>query len=95
MFSKKATKIDEIFTDILGHATLDQFQGEDWRYFVKHFYKSWKEFNEQASTFGKEKVCVLIYEDLLMDPIKELKPCIEFLGYELQNEKAECIRDHS
>ena len=55
-----------------GHATLDQFQGEDWHYFVKHYMKSWKEFNEQASNFGKEKVCVLIYENLLVDVIKVL-----------------------
>ena len=38
-----------------GHATLDQFQGNDWRDFVKHYMRSWKEFMEQASTFGRGK----------------------------------------
>ena len=63
-----------------GHATLDQFEGEDWHLFVKRFFKSWKEFHEQAATFGAEKVCVLVYENLVQNLVEELRPCIEFLG---------------
>ncbi len=75
-----------------GHATLDQFEGDDWPSFVKKYFRAWRDFTEQASRLGKEKVCVLIYENLLLDVIKELRPCIEFLGYEVDAELASCIR---
>lgn len=74
-----------------GHASLEQFQKPDWPFFVKHYFKSWKEFYEQAATFGFEKVCVLVYENLLENAVQELKPCVEFLGYHIDAHLAQCI----
>ena len=74
-----------------GHATLDQFEGPDWPFFVKHYFKSWKEFYEQAATFGSNKVCVLVYENLIQDVVGELKGCTAFLGFQLNSEQGKCI----
>ena len=51
---QQTVRTNSIFKNT-GHATLDQFQGNDWRDFVKHYMRSWKEFMEQASTFGRGK----------------------------------------
>ena len=38
--------------------------------------------------------CVISYEDLKEDVIKTIKPCVEFLGFQINQELEKCILKH-
>ena len=59
-------------TSHTGHAYLDEFKGSEWPNFVKKYYKSWTEFCDGVLSKDKSDVCLLIYENLVEDVIKEL-----------------------
>ena len=41
--------------------------------------------------YSKDKTCILRYENLVLDVIHEILPCLEFLGFGLDPKQVECI----
>ena len=66
--------------------------GFEWPHFVKIYFHGWTEFCKSVLSLDASKVCLLIYENLVENVIKELKPCVEFLGYKIDRHLAECIK---
>ena len=75
-----------------GHAYMEEFKNSAWPRFVKVYFKGWIEFCDGVLKINSSQVCLLIYENLVQDVVKELKPCVEFLGFEIDKHLAKCIK---
>lgn len=42
--------------------------------------------------YNQSEICVLQYDKLINDVIKDLIPCIEFLGFQIDSKLAQCMR---
>lgn len=62
---------------------------------MKYFIRGYNEFMGgliQIKNTNQSKLCIIQYEKLVEDVIKELKPCVEFLGFHIDEHLATCIR---
>ena len=39
------------------------------------------------------RLCLINYEKLKEDIVKELKPCLQFIGFDISPDKAQCIKE--
>ena len=54
----------------------------EWPEFVKIKFKHWLDTNHNAVKFyTKDQLCVIFYEELLLNIVEAIKPCLKFLGY--------------
>ena len=52
----------------------------------------WRKFHDlMIRRYSKDKTCILRYENLVLDVIHEILPCLEFLGFGLDPKQVECI----
>ena len=58
---------------------------------LKSFMKAWQSWHTDVINNFQPKYCVLIYENLKSNLIETLKPCVEFLGFTINEELANCI----
>ena len=61
------------------HAGMEQFQDNKWKNFALQSVKKWRNFhNLMIQRYSKDKICILQYEDLVMDVIHELRETKHF-----------------
>ena len=61
------------------HAGMEQFQDNKWKNFALQSVKKWRNFhNLMIQRYSKDKICILQYEDLVMDVIHELRDTKHF-----------------
>ena len=61
------------------HAGMEQFQDNKWKNFAVQSVKKWRNFhNLMIQRYSKDKICILQYEDLVMDVIHELRETKHF-----------------
>ena len=73
------------------HKTLEWFD-EHFEKVLKNSVPHWKEWHQQIlDEYETSQICPLFYEDLKKDIIKTIKPCINFLGFDLNFELEDCI----
>ena len=52
----------------------------------------WRKFHDlMIRRYSKDRTCILRYENLVLDVIHEILPCLEFLGFGLDPKQVECI----
>ncbi|XP_002731982.1 uncharacterized protein LOC100368559 [Saccoglossus kowalevskii] len=69
----------------------DIFHHPDWKKHVYHRLEWWQGVPEVWLASGKP-VMFVHYEDLLDDPVKEVKRMVEYLGLQFDDSRADCIK---
>lgn len=65
---------------------------QEWPQFVQDKFIAWLGFNRNAvQYYSKENLCTIVYEQLTIDPVKGLEPCLQFLGFQLVNPMLKCL----
>ena len=74
-------------------APLEEFLQPEWPEFVKKKFKHWLDTNHNAVKFySKDQLCIIFYEELLLNIAKAIKPCLKFLGYnEIPSKIEKCL----
>lgn len=79
----------------LEHANMTVFM-ESWHeYFTKYYMQKYMWFMSglvKMKNSAADRLCILQYEKLVEDVINELRPCVEFLGFHIDDHLAKCIR---
>ena len=68
----------------------DEYFAKDFIQDLKHQMPAWKNWYEKILQIDA-KFCLLTYEKLKINIIEELKPAVQFLGYEINAELEQCI----
>ena len=64
---------------------------KQYKVWLKTFMKLWQSWHKDVINNFQPNYCVLIYENLKSNLIETLKPCVEFLGFKINEELANCI----
>ena len=65
----------------------------EWPEFVKKKFKHWLDTNHNAVKFYlKDQLCIIFYEELLLNIVEAITPCLKFLGFnKIPNKIAKCL----
>ena len=78
----------------MGHANMSVFM-RDYDPFTKWYMKEYEAFMNglvKMKNHSADQLCILQYEKLVEDVVKELRPCMEFLGFHINEDLERCIR---
>ena len=81
--------------ELSDHEILNYFNKDlarDLRIFVP-FWRDWYEFF--IDNYKRDQICIISYDDLKdgqADLIQSLRPCVHFLGYQINDPLAQCLR---
>ena len=66
-----------------------------WDQDLKDVLRIWRSDHlKYLSEFKSDQACVIFYEELQENVIKSLKPCVNFLGFEINETLEKCILKH-
>ena len=57
--------------------------------------KDWENtYTKLLAKYEPHQICPIFYQDLLDDVINAVRPCVNFLGFEINEILGKCMRDH-
>lgn len=76
-----------------GFAAASQFSGADWQKYLHYLAETWLDFNmERLHACPKEHMHVVIYEQLVKDPLRELRLILKFIGVDPSSGRMVCVK---